>query len=298
MRAGTAAGRTLALARKTALVLFACSVLLPVVTVFRRDAAGGGASSDAGALLDEAAFRASDGSAHAGVRQAAARKLPSDAPPDAPAGMRVLVFLARESGSVLQLHVRPGGDVCSGASGEGETLQRAALRVLWDCAALGPPPDIEFLERVGVGVAAEPVAYVALVRSERLLLRGSASAQLQVRAPAAAACAVLLRAMTAPRRLTASRALALRAAPCVSRACPLKRCRPSRKPLPARWRTRPAWRARCRLCRPFWRRGAPQLAKRTARARPLQPLVFAGDTEESRCCLWVQCACFDACCTA
>jgi hypothetical protein len=203
MRAGTADGRTLALARKTALVLFACSVLLPVVTVFRRDAAGGGASSDAGALLDEAAFRASDGSAHAGVRQAAARKLPSDAPPDAPAGTRVLVFLARESGSVLQLHVRPGGDVCSGASGEGETLQRAALRVLWDCAALGPPPDIEFLERVGVGVAAEPVAYVALVRSERLLLRGSASAQLQVRAPAAAACAVLLRAVTTPRRLTA-----------------------------------------------------------------------------------------------
>jgi hypothetical protein len=191
MRAG-GDGRTLALARKTALVLFACSVLLPLVTVLRRDAAGVGASSDAGSL-DEAAFSASDGRADAGsarVRHQETWALPSIAPPDAPAGTRVLVFLAREIGSMLQLHVRTTDgrrDVCSGATAEGETVPRAALRVLWECAALGPPPDIEFIERVSV--ALEPGApFVALVRSERLLLRGSAGALLQVRASSCRLC--------------------------------------------------------------------------------------------------------------
>lgn len=168
-------------ARRVALLLFCCSVVLPTVVVLRR---GGGAyfsSSDGsdGALDDSALDLGTPRPQRAAVQQRRAAMAPGVQ------GTRVLVYVTREQGSAVELHVRKDaagmGDVCSGTTQADEAYAATAERVLWECASLRPPPDVEFLERAGEEPApGEPVPFVALVRTARLL-RGDSKAP-QVRA--------------------------------------------------------------------------------------------------------------------
>ena len=170
-------------ARRVALLLFCLSVVLPTVVVLRR---GGGAyfSSDDGSdgALDEALDLGSPRLERAPTQQKRAPATKRRAPPGVE-GTRVLVFVAREQATAVELHVRTDAagvrDVCSGTSlAGGESYATAAERILWACATLGPPPDVEFLERAGEEPApGAPVPFVALVRAERLLLRGSKAPQ-------------------------------------------------------------------------------------------------------------------------
>lgn len=180
MRSGAGADSRLPGARRVALLLFCCSVVLPTVVVLRR---GGGAyfssdDGDDGVLVD---FELDHGSPTRQQQVPAQRKRAAATP--GVEGTRVLVFLAREQGSVVELHVRtdPAGvaDVCSGVTLADEAYLAAAERILWSCAALGPPPDVEFLERAGEAPApGVPVPFVALVRTEQLL-RGSKAKQVR-----------------------------------------------------------------------------------------------------------------------
>ena len=173
MRGGAGADSRLPGARRVALLLFICSVVLPTVVVLRR---GGGAyfssdGSDDGALDD---FELDLGSTTRQQQVPAQRKRAAGTP--GVEGTRVLVFVAREQGNAVELHVRadPAGvaDVCSGVTLANEAYLAAAERILFACASLGPPPDVEFLERAGEPAPGAPVPFVALVRTERLL-RGS-----------------------------------------------------------------------------------------------------------------------------
>jgi hypothetical protein len=244
---------TLALARQTVLLLFCCSVLLPTVVVLRRDARDAPFEPDGSDAL-----RASD--THAVQRalpqqqqlaQRSTALVADDAVPTS-GGTRVLVFLVRESGSAMELHLHASDaagvrDVCAGVNEEDESYRAAAARILWACAALGPPPDIEFLERADKTTASVPLApgaaapFVALVRSERLLLRGSAAAT-QVRQRARRSVYACVLALTRD---------------CSASACRSRRCRPpltTRQPM--RGATRPACRSCCPSWPPSWHRGA------------------------------------------
>ena len=171
MRGGAGADSRLPGARRVALLLFICSVVLPTVVVLRR---GGGAylssdGSDVGALDD---FELDVGSTR---QQAPAQRQRAAVTPGVE-GTRVLVYVAREQGNVVELHMRadPAGvvDVCSGLTLANEAYLAAAERILFACASLGPPPDVEFLDRAGEPAPGAPVPFVALVRTE-MLLRGS-----------------------------------------------------------------------------------------------------------------------------
>jgi hypothetical protein len=187
MRGGAGADSRLPGARRVALLLFICSVVLPTVVVLRR---GGGAylssdGSDVGALDD---FELDVGSTR---QQAPAQRQRAAVTPGVE-GTRVLVYVAREQGNVVELHMRadPAGvvDVCSGLTLANEAYLAAAERILFACASLGPPPDVEFLERAGEPAPGAPVPFVALVRTERLLRGSTKTPQEQVvRAPAALA---------------------------------------------------------------------------------------------------------------
>jgi hypothetical protein len=177
---------TLALARQTVLLLFCCSVLLPTVVVLRRDARDAPFEPDGSDALRASDSRAAQRALpQHQLAQRSTALMADDAVPTA-GGTRVLVFLVLESGSAMELHLQETDagvrDVCAGVNAEDESYRAAAARILWACAALGPPPDIEFLERADKSTASVPLApgaaapFVALVRSERLLLRGSAAA--------------------------------------------------------------------------------------------------------------------------
>ena len=209
MRSGAGADSRLPGARRVALLLFCCSVVLPTVVVLRR---GGGAyfSSDDGddGALDD--FELDLASATREQQVPAQRKRAGVEGTPGVEGTRVLVFVAREQGSVVELHVRtdPAGaaDVCSGVTLADEAYAAAAERILWSCAALGPPPDVEFLERAGEAPApGAPVPFVALVRTEQLL-RGSKAKQVQ--------SALLLLQASTTRSLALSRRAAWRSRRC------------------------------------------------------------------------------------
>ena len=155
------------------LFLLACSLPVFVVTSRSRAAAALSSSTD-----DDTSFEL--------LADARAAPLSSRRPPAKQAtssvlerpGSPVLVWLARERGTSLEVHLLAagsGGSPCEGVAEAGESAWRAALRILWACARLGGPPDVEFLQRLG-GPAKEkaPLAegetavFVSLVRSERL----------------------------------------------------------------------------------------------------------------------------------
>ena len=190
--AGAPGGRRLALVRATVLFLFLASILLPVGNILTRsrdDTSSEDVTTSDGSALHAAA--AGGATLRRQDTQLAVTPVASTSA-DAPGGVRVLVFLVRESGDVLELHVTtaggdaPGG-VYAGESRAGESTRRAAQRILFECAALGPPPDVEFVEPVAAadGEDASVAGFVALVRTERLQLRGAgSSAKVLVRAPA------------------------------------------------------------------------------------------------------------------
>lgn len=173
MRSSTSAESRLPGARRTALLLFLCSVVLPTVVVLRRGSYGSYFSSEQGDSDDDA-FALLDPPPRLELPRL--QKRAAAAPPGVE-GTRVLVFVAREHGSAVELHVRTDdagvSDVCSGASLADEAYAAAAERILWACTALGPPPEVEFLERASreEPVPGQAVPFIALVRAERL--RGS-----------------------------------------------------------------------------------------------------------------------------
>ena len=157
--------------RLCALLLFVAALVLPVLVVLSRQASAFSSSSEGVEELESFLGGAGGG----GLASRASLQPPLDA-----AGTPVLVFVARERGTALEVHVpRPAegerSSACAGETQAGEAVHAAALRVLRECARLGGPPDVEFLLRVG-GAAAEEEAvedggaasYVALVRSEKL----------------------------------------------------------------------------------------------------------------------------------
>ena len=168
-------------ARRVALLLFCCSVVLPTVVVLRRGGSAYFSSSDGSDDgLDDSALDLGTPR----PQRAAVQHRRSAAPPGV-VGTHVLVYVAHEQGSAVELHVRRDaggvGDVCSGTTQAGEAYAATAERVLWECASLRPPPDMEFLERAGEEPApGAPVPFVALVRTAQLL-RGNSKAP-QVRA--------------------------------------------------------------------------------------------------------------------
>lgn len=174
-----ARGRSrLVLLRLTAVALCLAGVLLPCAVVLRRRTAAYALSSEAGD--DGAALERflSEQEGAASSRTSRSRKRRS--PPAAldAVGTPVLVWLVREQGTRLELHLPASGEersVCISETAEGEATRAAALRALWTCARLAGPPDVEFLLRIG-GSAAEAQAvaagtaasFVALVRQAKL----------------------------------------------------------------------------------------------------------------------------------
>jgi len=175
-----ARGRSrLLLLRLTAVALCLAGVLLPCAVVLRRRTAAYALSSEAGddgAVLERFL---SEQEGAASSRTARSRKRRS--PPAAldAVGTPVLVWLVREQGTRLELHLPASSgeerSVCVGETAAGEATRAAALRALWTCARLAGPPDVEFLLRIG-GSAAEAQAvaagtaasFVALVRQAKL----------------------------------------------------------------------------------------------------------------------------------
>ena len=174
-------------ARRVALLLFCCSVVLPTIVVLRR---GGGAfySSDDSSALDDGEIDLGspllERAAAQQKRGASARQKRTAVP--GVEGTRVLVFVTLEQANTVELHVRKDAssgvaDVCSGTSLADESYAAAAERVLWACASLRPPPDVEFLERAGEEPApGAAVPFVALVRTERLLRGGSTAPKVRL----------------------------------------------------------------------------------------------------------------------
>ena len=154
--------------RLCVLLLFVAALVLPVLVVLSRQASAFTSSSES--VVAELDFLQRGGD----LPPAPVRRLE---PALDAAGTPVLVFVAREKGTLLELHVPPGesNSSCVGETRQGEATRAAALRVLRECTQLGGPPDVEFLMRAG-GAAAEEAAveeggaaaYVALVRSEKL----------------------------------------------------------------------------------------------------------------------------------
>ena len=189
----------LVLVRRLVVALFCCALLLPLFVSFSRgEPAGLQLTDDDNTLLAAAP-------AAAVAKQRAAAKAQSRRRELLPVGSPVLVFLARETGATIEVHTTKsdaGLDVCRGAAEEGETAPEAAARVLRACSGLGPPPETELLEQLGVATPAcsasaacvasvalaatlpssLPAAFVAFARSEKL--RGTNQARFQAPSPA------------------------------------------------------------------------------------------------------------------